>query len=75
VAEGPATVAAYTVVHGREGGPEWGVAVCDLPSGSRAYAKILAPDLIAEAEDEELVGAAVNMDTDGKVNVITTIKR
>jgi acetyl-CoA C-acetyltransferase len=74
-ADGPATVAAYTVIHGREGGPEWGVAVCDLPNGPRAYAKILATDLIAQAEAEELVGTAVNLATDGKVNVITSVKR
>ena len=39
--DGPATVAAYTVVHGRDGAPEWGVAVCDLPDGARrCYARI-----------------------------------
>jgi acetyl-CoA C-acetyltransferase len=74
-ADGPATIAAYTVVHGRDGGPEWGVAVCDLPGGARAYAKMLAPELLAEAEAEELVGVAAHLDTDGKVNVITNVKR
>jgi acetyl-CoA C-acetyltransferase len=75
VADGPATVAAYSVAHGREGGPEWGLAVCDLPDGPRAYAKILAPELLAQAEEEELVGAAVDLETDGKVNVVRHIKR
>lgn len=75
VADGPAQIAAYTVIHGRDGGPEWGLAVCDLPGGARAYAKLLDPELIASAEAEELVGAAVSLDTDGTVNVITNVKR
>ena len=28
--EGDATVAAYSVVHGRDGGPEWALLVCDV---------------------------------------------
>jgi acetyl-CoA C-acetyltransferase len=56
VYEGAATVTAYSVVHGREGAPEWGVVVCDLPDGDRAYAKVLDTDLLASAESEELVG-------------------
>ena len=58
---GPATVAAYTVAHGRGGGAEWGLAVCDLDDGSRAYAKVLDPDLLAQAEAAELVGAGVSL--------------
>ena len=38
---GPADVATYTVVHGSDGSPEWGVAVCDVPGGGRCYAKML----------------------------------
>ena len=37
---GPATVATYSVVHGRDGGAEWGLAVCDLPDGGRCYARV-----------------------------------
>jgi acetyl-CoA C-acetyltransferase len=68
---GPATVAAYTVAHGRDGEAEWGVAVCDLPGGSgeRAYARIDDPALMAEAEATELVGANVDLVAgDGNVN-------
>jgi acetyl-CoA C-acetyltransferase len=70
--EGDAAVAAYSVVHGRDGGPEWGLAVCDLPGGDRAYAKILDADLLASAEEEELVGRTLRLATDGNMNVATT---
>ncbi|MCU1430872.1 MAG: Acetyl-CoA synthetase, partial [Actinomycetia bacterium] len=57
--DGAATVAAYSVVHGRDGRPEWGLLVCDLPDGTRMYAKLLDPDTLAEAERTELIGASV----------------
>jgi acetyl-CoA C-acetyltransferase len=59
--EGKATVAAYSIVHGRDGAPEWGVAVCDLAEGGRAYAKLLDGDLLASAEEEELVGRTLTL--------------
>jgi len=59
--DGKAAVAAYSVVHGRDGGPEWGVVVCDVDDGARAYGKITAPELLAAAEDEELVGRTVQL--------------
>jgi acetyl-CoA C-acetyltransferase len=59
---GPATVASYTVAHGRDGTPEWGLAICDLPDGrTRAYARIDKPDLLAAVESTEWVGAAVEL--------------
>ena len=64
-------MAAYTVIHGRGGEAEWGIAVCDLPddSGARAYARIDDPGLLAEAESTELVGAGVDLVTgEGNVN-------
>ena len=61
-AEGSATVAASTVAHGRDGAAEWGVVVCDLPgAGARTYARIEAPDLLAEAETTEWVGRTVRI--------------
>jgi acetyl-CoA C-acetyltransferase len=69
--EGPATVAAYSVVHGRDGEPEWGVAVCDVGDGGRAYAKMVAPDLLASAEEEELVGRTLALTTHENVNTAT----
>jgi acetyl-CoA C-acetyltransferase len=65
---GEATVAAYSVVHGREGGPEWGVAVCDVGDGTRGYARMADADLLAAAESEELVGRRVTVSTNENVN-------
>ncbi|HEY7135436.1 MAG TPA: acetyl-CoA synthetase [Acidimicrobiia bacterium] len=59
---GPATVAAYSVAHGRGGGPEWGVAVCDVPGG-RCYARLEDADLLARAEQTELVGTTLTLET------------
>jgi acetyl-CoA C-acetyltransferase len=52
---GPARVAAYSVVHGRDGAPEWGLLVCDV-EGGRCYARLDDADALAAAECEELVG-------------------
>ena len=66
--EGPATVATYTVAHGRDGSPEWGLVIADLPDGTRAYAKITDAALLADAESRELVGEQVSLSTDGTMN-------
>jgi acetyl-CoA C-acetyltransferase len=68
---GRATVATYTVAHGKGGDAEWGLAVCDLDDGTRAYAKLLDPDHLAQAEEEELVGATVSLvPGDNNANVV-----
>lgn len=59
--DGPATVAAYSVVHGRDGGPEWALLVCDLGPGIRTYAQVRDPDLARGAEETELVGRTVSL--------------
>jgi len=64
--DGTATVAAYTVAHDREG-PKVGLAVLDVPGG-RTLARFSEPDLLANAEAEELVGATVTVTTDGTKN-------
>jgi len=78
--DGDATVAAYSVVHGRAGGPEWALVVCDLPGGARTYAKLLDGPRLAAAEREELVGNSVRLETvtsattfgpEARVNVLT----
>lgn len=69
-AEGEATVAAYSVVHDRDGGPEWGALVCDLPGGARCYARLHDRDALAEAEEVELIGRPVRLrDAGGGVNL------
>ncbi|GAA0841290.1 acetyl-CoA acetyltransferase [Streptosporangium amethystogenes subsp. fukuiense] len=69
--EGSATVAGYTVAHGRDGAAERGVLIADLPGGGRAHAHVRHPDLIAEAESRELVGTEVRLVPEGPVNVAT----
>lgn len=64
---GPATVAAYTVAHGRDGSAERGLVVLDTAEG-RALARVYDTDLLADAESRELVGQAVRVSTDGKRN-------
>ena len=64
-AEGPATVATFSTTCGREG-PEWTALICDLPDGSRSYARLDEPAGV----DEELVGAAVTLET-GAREVVT----
>jgi len=59
--EGDATVLAYSVVHGRDGSPEWALLVCGLGDGARTYAQVRDPDLCAEAEETELVGRSVRL--------------
>ncbi|HEV3353692.1 MAG TPA: acetyl-CoA acetyltransferase [Acidimicrobiales bacterium] len=68
---GRATVATYTVAHGRSGEAEWGLAVCDVDAGTRCYAKILDADLLAQAEATELVGTTVTLvPGDNNANVV-----
>jgi len=58
--DGEGTVAAYSVVHGRDGDPEWGVLVCDVPGG-RAYGRLTDDHALSEAEATELVGTRVRL--------------
>jgi acetyl-CoA C-acetyltransferase len=58
---GPATVAAYSVVHERDGEASWGLVVADLPDGQRCYAKAADPALLAAMESEEWVGRGVDL--------------
>ena len=69
---GPATVASYTVAHGRQGGPEWGLVLAYLPGGRRTYGRVEEPDLLRDMEAEEWVGRAVQL-SEGKpgVNLVT----
>ena len=66
-ADGPATVATYTVAHGRDGSAERGLVVLDTPD-ARAVARVHDAGLLADAEARELVGQAVTVSTDGKRN-------
>jgi acetyl-CoA C-acetyltransferase len=67
--DGPARVATYSVVHGRDGTPEWAALVCDLPASSggpvRCYARLTDTDELTEAERAELVGRPVQLESVG----------
>ena len=69
-ASGPATVVTYSVIHGRDGSAETGLAVCDLPDGTRTYARVDDAALLAEMEATEWVGSVVHLSTaDGRNTV------
>jgi acetyl-CoA C-acetyltransferase len=57
--DGDATVAAYSVVHDRDGSPARLLLVCDLPAGTRTYAATTDRDVCRRAEVAEFVGARV----------------
>jgi acetyl-CoA C-acetyltransferase len=74
VYHGPATVAAYTVHHGRDGEPTDGVAVCDVDgeaSVQRCYAKVRDADVLRALEGDEWVGRSVELRDGGEgVNLL-----
>lgn len=70
---GPAKVAAYTVMHDREGRPSHGAAICDLPNGARSYVRILDPGLLELAENTELVGRDVEIGAGKEVGEIIQV--
>jgi acetyl-CoA C-acetyltransferase len=59
---GPATVASYTVAHGRDGHPEWGLVIADVVDGARAYGRVEDADLLVAMEAEEWVGRTVHLE-------------
>jgi acetyl-CoA C-acetyltransferase len=65
-----ATVATCSVLHGRDGGPERALLICDLPGGSRCYAQLDGgPDALRGAESEELIGRAVTLSPRDQLNL------
>jgi acetyl-CoA C-acetyltransferase len=59
---GAATVATYSVLHGRDGGPDRALLVCDVAGGGRCYGLLDGgvPALL-EAEADELIGRPVTL--------------
>jgi acetyl-CoA C-acetyltransferase len=77
--DGDATVAAYSVIHGRDGTPETGVLVCDV-DGARTYGQLTGAGALTDAEHDELIGRVVRLapqpttlptGEDGVVNLAT----
>jgi acetyl-CoA C-acetyltransferase len=67
---GRATVATYSVLHGRDGGPERALLVCDLPEGGRCYALLEGgAEALVEAETYELVGRQVTLTPKDQLNL------
>ena len=65
-----ATVAAYSVLHGRDGEPERALLVCDVAGGGRCYALLDGgTDALSGAERDELVGRVVHLTPHDGVNV------
>ena len=64
-AAGPATIEAYTVMHGRDGKPETAFAACLLADGRRAWGVSGDADLAAGMTVGEWVGRAVRLTDDG----------
>ena len=69
-AAGPATVEAYTVMHGRDGTPELGIATCFTPDGRRAWGTTTDADLLGALREGEWVGRAVSLDGDGLLRAV-----
>jgi acetyl-CoA C-acetyltransferase len=62
--QGPARVAAYTVVYLGDK-PVEGIAVCDLPDGNRTIAKTDDADLALAMTSEEFCGRSVTVAAGG----------
>ncbi len=67
-AAGPATIEAYTVMHGRAG-PERAIAACLLGDGRRAWAISDEADVTSALLDGEWVGTRVTLGDDGNLFV------
>jgi acetyl-CoA C-acetyltransferase len=66
---GTATVATYSVLHGRDGEPERALLICDVPGGGRCYAFLEGGvPALAAAEDDELIGRPVTLTPKDQVN-------
>lgn len=69
---GPATVAAYTVHHGRDGTATDALFVCDVDAGpGRCFARSDDPEMLAALEAEEWVGRTVTLSTAEGVTTAT----
>ena len=68
--EGPATVATYSVLHGRDGEPERALLICDVPGGARCYAQLGGgAAVLGHVEREELIGRTVTLTRRDELNV------
>lgn len=59
---GEATIAAWSVWHGRDGAPATSLAVVELADGTRGYARTEDPDALAALSEGEWVGRTVRVE-------------
>lgn len=65
--DGKVTVEAYTVMHGRDGNPEVGLAATLLDDGRRAWGSTRHAATLDAMEREEFVGAVAHLDANGNL--------
>lgn len=68
-AAGPATIEAFTVMHGREGTPEQAIATCLLADGRRAWGLSSDADVMGAMSDGEWVGHKVTLSAAGDLRL------
>lgn len=75
---GSVGIASYTVAHGRDGSPEWGLVIGDIPGSggpARVYGRVSDTDLLAELEARECVGATAELvPGGGGVNLVGKLR-
>jgi acetyl-CoA C-acetyltransferase len=67
--DGPVTIEAYTVMHGRDGEPEVGLAACLLADGRRTWGRSDDADLLHRFVAEEGCGLTCRVDASGKLRI------
>ena len=72
-ADGFATVAAQTVVHGRDGLPTHAVVICTSSAGDRCYARTDDPGTIADMVDHPWTGRVVELRSTGGTNEVRAL--
>jgi len=68
-AAGPATIEAFTVMHGRDGHPEQAITTCLLADGRRAWGLSGDAEVMAALGDGEWVGTPVTLHAAGTVHL------
>ncbi len=68
-AAGPATIEAFTVMHGRDGSPEQAIATCLLADGRRAWGLSTDADVMAALTDGEWVGYQATLSATGELRL------
>ncbi len=66
---GLGTVESYTVMHGRDGSPEQGIAAVTMPDGRRAWGVTSDGPLMAQMCAEEMIGTSITIAPDGALSV------